>query len=121
MKFWSRFTCPVTSVSAVTPSHCTVTSSCLDAAHSAPVLTCSQKSKPTAFGTTASRSGPLLASPPPPPPPLGSLTSPQPATASATIAAAVMSLRMVVLLPQGTWGSIDAAAELPAAVLVEDH
>src|SRR5215212_5551275 len=72
MKFCSRFTCPLTSVSEVTPSHWTWTSSCFEAAHSAPILTCSQKAKPTAFGTTASRIGPFW--PAPPPPPLGCRT-----------------------------------------------
>src|SRR3569833_319914 len=87
MKFCSRLTCPVTSVSAVTPSHWTWTSLLLEAAHWAPVLPWFQKSKPTALGTTARRWAPVFFwAVSPPPPPLGSLTDPHPATASASAA-----------------------------------
>src|SRR6266700_1581803 len=49
----SMLTWPVTSVSADTPFQLMVTFPSLAAAHFAPASTCVQKSKPTAFGTTA--------------------------------------------------------------------
>src|SRR5215207_4522809 len=86
MKFCNRFTCPLTSVSVVTPSHwMSAWPDVFWAAHSAPRRTCSQKSKPMALGTTASWTGAFSPLPPPPPwlspPPPDSLTcAPQAAT-----------------------------------------
>src|SRR5918995_1948755 len=86
MKFCNKFTWPLTSVSAVTPSHWISTSpSALWAAHSAPRRTCSQKSKPMALGTTASWTGAFSPWPPPPPwlpppPPDSRTCAPQAAT-----------------------------------------
>src|SRR3954464_1737981 len=121
MKFCSRLTCPVTSVSAVTPSHWTLTSFCFDAAHWAPVLTWFQKSKPTAFGTTARRRGPDFFSVPPlpPPPPPDSWTDPQPATTTASTLARTTMPR--IRMTTSRCRSLPGAAQPAAPVLVEDH
>src|ERR687886_309185 len=94
-------TWPLTSASEVVPSHCMLTSpGALLVAHWAPRRTCSQKEKPMALGTTASRTGafaPLPSPPPWPPPPPDSLTCAPQATAAIKARAAARSTAMICL------------------------
>src|SRR5215207_8180936 len=102
MKFCNMFTWPLTSASEVVPSHCMLTSpGAFLVAHWAPRRTCSQKEKPMALGTTASRTGafsPLPSPPPWPPPPPDSRTCAPQAAIRATEAASSSTARTCLLL-----------------------
>src|SRR5215212_3756214 len=103
MKFCNMFTWPFTSASEVVPSHCMLTSpGAFLVAHSAPRRTCSQKEKPMALGTTASRTGAFAPLPPPPPwlppPPPDSLTCAPQAAAARRARAATRSTARICLL-----------------------
>src|SRR5918998_3107138 len=129
MKFCSRFTWPLTSVSAVTPSHWTSTSpSAFWAAHWAPRRTCSQKSNPIAFGTTASWTGafaPFPSPPPWPPPPPDSRTCAPQATAATRAREAARSTAKICLRIDSSFTFLAFLLRRrggPAArVLIPDH